>query len=93
MISGPGSASSQSRLRRFTLAREVWGYVAEIRRRIETLQPTDTARWGLMSVEEMVLPQAVTYVANQFVTSIPNPSHTTDSGESLTTFGVLVTTF
>jgi Protein of unknown function (DUF1569) len=28
--------------------------VAEIRRRIEALQPTDTARWGLMSVEEMV---------------------------------------
>jgi hypothetical protein len=37
-----------------------------------------------------ILPQAVTYVANQFVTNIPNPSHTTDSGESLTTFGVLV---
>ena len=35
-----------------TLAREE--DVAEIRRRIETLQPTDTARWGLMSVEEMV---------------------------------------
>jgi len=47
----------------------------------------------MLPTPRMILPQDVSYAANQYVTSISNANHTTNASNSQTFFGVLVYNF